>query len=199
MIAASYPAKAKGVRTGMRLNDAKALCPDAIALLSDFTEACRASGQIETILRSLTPAVEQMSVDEWYLDLRELVGGIPSDPGAWARTVQQTISQSVGIGMSVGIAQTKLLAKMASEYRKPAGITIVSDEPSHTAYCILKRPSRGGDSGHRARQTGPRSLFALANGMGFRLRRAKYGRPPLWAARKRPAGRIEGYFCAFHR
>lgn len=138
VIAASYPAKAKGVRTGMRLNDAKALCPDAIALLSDFTEACRASEQIETILRSLTPAVEQMSVDEWYLDLCELVGGIPSDPGAWARTVQQTISQSVGIGMSVGIAPTKLLAKMASEYRKPAGITIVREEASDTEYSILR-------------------------------------------------------------
>jgi len=127
VIAASYPAKAKGVRTGMRLKDAKLLCPDAVALPSDFTETCRASEQIETILRSLTPAVEQMSVDEWYLDLRELVGGIPPDPGIWARNLQKIISESAGISMSAGIAPTKLLAKMASEYRKPAGITIVRE------------------------------------------------------------------------
>ncbi|MDD5041258.1 MAG: DNA polymerase IV [Candidatus Peribacteraceae bacterium] len=138
VIAASYPAKRKGVKTGMRLQDAKKLCPDAIALLSDFTEACRASEQIETILQAQTAAVEQMSVDEWFLDLRELVGGIPADLALWAKNVQHTISSSVGIGMSVGIAETKLLAKMASEYRKPAGITIVVEKSLHTAYCILR-------------------------------------------------------------
>ncbi len=130
VIAASYPAKAKGVKTGMRLKDAKRLCPDAIALLSDFTEACTASQQIETILRTLTPAVEQMSVDEWFLDLTRLVGGIPHDPGTWARNLQKIISESVGIGMSIGIAPTKLLAKMASEYRKPAGVTVVLLPPT---------------------------------------------------------------------
>lgn len=138
VIAASYPAKRKGVKTGMRLQDAKKLCPDAIALLSDFTEACNASEQIETILQAQTAAVEQMSVDEWFLDLKELVGGIPADLALWAKDVQRTISSSVGIGMSVGIAETKLLAKMASEYRKPAGITIVVEESPRTTYCILR-------------------------------------------------------------
>lgn len=130
MIAASYPAKAKGIRTGMRLADARKLCPQAIARLSDFTEACRASEQIETILRSLTPAVEQMSVDEWFLDLKTLVGGTLPNPALWARQLQQAICTSVGIGMSVGIAPTKLLAKMASEYQKPAGVTVVSLPPA---------------------------------------------------------------------
>lgn len=170
VIAASYPAKAKGVRTGMRRKEAELLCPGAIALLSDFTEACTASQQIETILRSLTPAVEQMSVDEWYLDLRELVGGIPHDPETWARELQQTISQSVGIGMSVGIAPTKLLAKMASEYRKPAGITIVRESAAgiresqlQTAYIareifLLDRPVAAIPGIGRARQVHAASL-----------------------------------------
>ena len=127
VIAASYAAKAKGVKTGMRRNDAMKLCPDAVALLSDFTEACTASEQIEMILLSLTPAVEQMSVDEWFLDLTKLVGGVPQDPARWAHELQQSITRSVGIGMSVGIAPTKLLAKMASEYRKPAGVTIIQN------------------------------------------------------------------------
>jgi len=125
VIAASYAAKAKGVKTGMRRKEAEALCPGAIALLSDFTEACTASEQIEMILRSLTPQVEQMSVDEWFIDLTTLVGGLPARLDEWARHLQQRISSSVGIGMSVGIGPTKLLAKMASEYRKPSGITIV--------------------------------------------------------------------------
>lgn len=125
VIAASYAAKAKGVKTGMRRKEAEALCPGAIALLSDFTEACTASEQIEMILRSLTPQVEQMSVDEWFIDLTTLVGGFPDTPDEWARQLQQRISSSVSIGMSVGIGPTKLLAKMASEYRKPSGITII--------------------------------------------------------------------------
>jgi len=130
VIAASYPAKAKGVKTGMRLNEAKKLCPDAIVRLSDFTEACAASEQIEAILRRLTSEVEQMSVDEWFLELKTLVGGVPADLAAWARELQSKIIRSVGIGMSVGIAPTKLLAKMASEYRKPVGVTVISPSPT---------------------------------------------------------------------
>lgn len=137
VIAASYPAKAKGVKTGMRLVEARKLCPDAIARLSDFTEAVRASQQIEEILRSIAALVEQMSVDEWYVDLQSMPGSIPDDLAAWATEIQKNIARSVGLTVSVGIAPTKLLAKMASEYRKPSGITIVSNTLLPTAYCIL--------------------------------------------------------------
>ncbi|MEI8229814.1 MAG: DNA polymerase IV [Candidatus Peregrinibacteria bacterium] len=128
VIAASYPAKAKGIKTGMRLADARKLCPEAITRLSDFTEACRASEQIEEILRSNAALVEQMSVDEWYVDLRSIVEGIPENPHTWAAAIQKKIALSVGLTVSVGIAPTKLLAKMASEYRKPSGITIVTTD-----------------------------------------------------------------------
>ncbi len=125
VIAASYEAKAFGVKTGMPLKEAKKLCPQALALPSDFREALAASREIEMILRDQSPVVEQMSVDEWFLDLHALVGGLPADLDAWAERMQQTISQRVGLTVSIGIGPTKLLAKMASEYRKPAGITIV--------------------------------------------------------------------------
>ncbi|OGJ60620.1 hypothetical protein A3C37_00125 [Candidatus Peribacteria bacterium RIFCSPHIGHO2_02_FULL_53_20] len=133
VIAASYEAKAKGIKTGMRLLDARKLCPGAIERISDFAEACRASVHIEEILARECPAMEKMSVDEWFLDLRTLVGGIPEDLGAWALDTQCMIRRHLDLTVSVGIGPTKTLAKMASEYRKPAGITVVAEEKLQVA------------------------------------------------------------------
>ncbi len=126
VIAASYEAKAFGVKTGMRLIDAVKLCPDAIRMPADFHEAARASHEIEAILKNLCPLVEQMSVDEWYLDVRTVPGGIPSGLTAWALGIQKNISTRVGLTVSIGVGPTKLLAKMAGEYRKPAGVTVLA-------------------------------------------------------------------------
>ncbi|TSC60102.1 MAG: DNA polymerase IV [Candidatus Peregrinibacteria bacterium Greene0416_62] len=126
VIAASYEAKAMGVKTGMRVSDARKICPGAIERISDFAEACRASTHIEEILRRQCPAMEKMSVDEWFLDLRTLVGGIPEDLGTWAADIQHTIQEHLALSVSVGIGPTKTIAKMASEYRKPAGVTAVT-------------------------------------------------------------------------
>lgn len=125
VIAASYEAKAKGVKTGMRLKEALALCPDAIREASDFRETGLASEQIESILLNYCPRIEQMSIDEWYLDLPSCVGGTPPDPAGWAAGLQTTVLRSTALSVSVGIAPTKLLAKMAGEERKPAGITVL--------------------------------------------------------------------------
>jgi DNA polymerase-4 len=125
VIAASYEAKACGVRTGMRFREAQALCPGALSMPSDFHEAARASQEIEDILRNTCPFIEQMSVDEWYMDLRGLVGGMPSSLGYWGEEMQTQILRKTGLSVSVGIAETKLLAKMAGEFRKPAGVTVI--------------------------------------------------------------------------
>ncbi|MEK7218705.1 MAG: DNA polymerase IV, partial [Patescibacteria group bacterium] len=77
VIAASYEAKAKGVKTGMRVKDALLLVPDALRLPSDFRETGLASAQIESVLREMFPVIEQMSIDEWFVDLRALAGGVP--------------------------------------------------------------------------------------------------------------------------
>ncbi len=130
VIAASYEAKAKGVKTGMRLTDALKLVPDAVRMLSDFRETGLASEQIESLLFARTPLLEQMSVDEWFLDLRGVAGGVPPDLDAWTADVRDTVLRKTGISVSVGIAPTKLLAKMASEYRKPGGRTVVDADPS---------------------------------------------------------------------
>lgn len=125
VIAASYEAKAKGVKTGMRLKDALLLCPEAIRQPSDFRETGLASQQIEKILQDHCPRIEQMSIDEWYLDLPSCVGGIPNDVAGWATGLQKMILRNTALSVSVGAAPTKLLAKMAGEERKPAGITVL--------------------------------------------------------------------------
>ncbi|NOS67548.1 MAG: DNA polymerase IV, partial [Candidatus Peribacteraceae bacterium] len=140
VIAASYEAKAFGVKTGMRLKDALQLCPQAIRMPADFHEAARASHEIEAILRTLCPLVEQMSVDEWYLDLRTLQGGIPQNVTAWARAQQENIHRKVGLTVSLGAGPTKLLAKMAGEYKKPAGTTVLGDTLDLEAF-LKDRPA----------------------------------------------------------
>lgn len=130
VIAASYEAKDRGVKTGMPLKEALLLVPDAICMPSDFQEAGLASEQIEQMIRRVCPVVEQMSIDEWYLDLRTLVGGVPADTDGWARRVQKDICTTTGLWVSIGVGPSKLLAKMAGEYRKPRGVTVLSSPPA---------------------------------------------------------------------
>ena len=126
MIAASYEAKAKGVKTGMRLVDARKLCKGAYEMPSDFEETAIASKQIASILEEQCPVMEKMSVDEWFLDLRSMQGGLPDNLFRWAEQMQKDVLKRVGISVSAGIAHSKLLAKMASEYNKPAGVTVIN-------------------------------------------------------------------------
>lgn len=130
VIAASYEAKACGVKTGMRLSEAKTLVPEAIAHPSDFKEACMASRELEAILKDMCPTVEKMSVDEWFVDLRSIPGGIPARLMQWAKETQLIMRRKTHLSVSVGIGPTKVLAKMASEYRKPAGITVLGLNPT---------------------------------------------------------------------
>jgi DNA polymerase-4/DNA polymerase V len=125
VIAASYEAKATGVKTGMPLKEALTFCPNAIRIQSDFHEAALASEEMENILSRSCPLMEQMSIDEWYLDLTTLVGGLPRDPLRWAQETQATIERMTALTVSVGVGPTKLLAKMAGEFHKPAGATVI--------------------------------------------------------------------------
>ncbi len=139
VIAATYEAKAKGVKTGMPLFEARKLVPGAIEMAADFRETGIASEQIESILRSHCPLVEQFSIDEWFLDLGSLVGGAPKDATAWGRTIQKEILLHTALSVSIGIAGSKLLAKMAGEEHKPAGVTAVT--PEDTERFLRSRPA----------------------------------------------------------
>ncbi len=150
VIAASYEAKAKGVKTGMPLFEAIKLCPEAIQMPSDFAETSLASHQIEAILQNHCPIMEQMSIDEWFLDLKSLVGGEPFDLYVWAKDIQQEVLAMTGMSVSVGIGPSKTLAKMASEYRKPAGVTVVEKRDIETF--LADRPVAAIPGIGRARQ-----------------------------------------------
>lgn len=125
VIAASYEAKATGVKTGMPLSEALTLCPKAQQVPSDFAETALASHQIEAMIHNHCPVMEQYSIDEWFLDLRSVVGGIPFDLLLWAKDIQKDIMDSTDLSVSIGVAPSKILAKMAGEERKPAGCTVV--------------------------------------------------------------------------
>lgn len=150
VIAASYEAKAKGVKTGMPLRMAMELCPEAVRMPSDFAETSLASHQIEAILQNHSPVLEQMSIDEWFVDLNALVGGIPFDLYIWAKDIQQEVLAMTGMSVSVGIGPSKTLAKMASEYRKPAGVTVVEKRDIETF--LADRPAAAIPGIGRARQ-----------------------------------------------
>lgn len=139
VIAASYEAKAKGVKTGMPLKEALALCPEALSMPSDFAETGLASAQLQGLMEDICPTIEQYSIDEWFLDLSSIVGGVPFDLLLWASDTQAAIARATDLMVSIGIAPSKTLAKMASEERKPAGITVI--EPHEIEAFLTRRPA----------------------------------------------------------
>ncbi len=122
--AASYEARRYGVHSAMPLRTAYALCPHGIFVPVDGRRYQLASREVMAILRRFTPLVEPISIDEAFLDVtasRALFGDGP----AIAATIKVTIRDEVGLTASVGVAATKLVAKVASDLRKPDGLVVV--------------------------------------------------------------------------
>lgn len=122
--AASYEARRYGVRSAMPLRTAAALCPEGIFLPVDGAKYRRVSAEVMAILRRFTPRIEQISIDEAFLDVAgsEALFGPPE---AIARTIKTAVRVEVGLTVSVGVASTKLVAKIASDLRKPDGLVAV--------------------------------------------------------------------------
>ncbi len=122
--AASYEARAFGVRSAMPLRTAAALCPQAVFLPVRGARYAELSGQVMTILRRFTPIVEQVSIDEAFLDVRgtHVLHGTPERIGA---AIRAAIREEVGLGASVGVASSRLVAKIASDLRKPDALVVV--------------------------------------------------------------------------
>ncbi|MBB5916462.1 DNA polymerase-4 [Nocardia transvalensis] len=121
VLAASYEAKALGVRTPMNAGQALRLCPHAIVVPPRMSAYAQASKAVFAIFRDTTPEVEGISIDEAFLDvggLRRLAG----DPVTIARKLRADVETHVGLPISVGVARTKFLAKVASAVAKPDGL-----------------------------------------------------------------------------
>lgn len=124
VLAASYEAKAYGVRTAMGGGQARALCPHAIVVAPRMSAYSAASAAVFDVFRDTSPIVEPLSVDEAFLDVSGLrrVSGTPVQIGARLR---ERIRDEVGLPITVGIARTKFLAKVASQEAKPDGLLLV--------------------------------------------------------------------------
>jgi DNA polymerase-4 len=124
VLTASYEARACGVRSPMGLTLARRLCPDAIVVEPRFDAYVEASRAVFDIFEHTTPLVEGISIDEAFLDVRgmELMSGTPT---AMAVRLRSEVRERVGLPISVGVASTKHLAKVASDVAKPDGLLVV--------------------------------------------------------------------------
>ena len=125
--AASYEARAFGVRSAMPMARAVRLCPELVIVPPDFERYRSASRQVMEILRACTPLVEPLSLDEAYLDVTENLWGEPLGSRV-ARRLKREILEQTGLTASAGVAPNKFLAKIASGYRKPDGLTVISPD-----------------------------------------------------------------------
>ncbi|MCX7225072.1 MAG: DNA polymerase IV [Burkholderiales bacterium] len=124
---ATYPARQFGVGSAMGLMKAARLCPQAILLPVDFAEYRQYSRAFKTIVTEIAPVMEDRGVDEVYVDFTDVPGGQREGGRVLARLIQESIFDQTGLTCSVGVAPNKLLAKMASEFNKPKGISIVHE------------------------------------------------------------------------
>jgi DNA polymerase-4 len=122
---ATYAARQFGVGSAMGLMKAAKLCPQAILLPVDFEEYRKYSRLFKTEILKLTPLMEDRGVDEVYIDLTDVPGVQDGGGLVLAGVIQASILQATGLTCSIGVAPNKLIAKMASEFNKPNGISIV--------------------------------------------------------------------------
>jgi DNA polymerase IV len=125
---ATYAARKFGVGSAMGVMKAAKLCPDAILLPVDFDQYRHYSQRFKDIITDIAPLMENRGVDEVYIDFTDVPGGQREGGRVLARLIQKAIFDDTGLTCSVGVAPNKLLAKMASEFNKPNGISIVTEE-----------------------------------------------------------------------
>ncbi len=124
VIAASYEAKAHGVRSAMGARQARALCPRAVIVTPRMAAYAEASRAVFGVFERTSPVVEALSIDEAFLDLRGLER-ICGPPVEIARRLRRQVRDEVGLAITVGLAGTKFLAKVASGVAKPDGLLVV--------------------------------------------------------------------------
>jgi DNA polymerase IV len=127
VLAASYEAKARGVQTAMGGRVARRLCPDAVVVSPRMSAYSEASKAVYEVFDDTTPLVEGLSIDEAFLDVRGMQR-IAGTPVEIARRLRSEVRRRVGLPITVGIARTKFLAKVASGVAKPDGLLLVPPE-----------------------------------------------------------------------
>ena len=124
-LAMTYEAKARGVKRGMTLTEVRKLCPEAILLDADHESYELFSGRMNSIIERYSPDIERYSVDESFTDITGMRLPLKMSYEEIALSLKATLKQELGMTFSVGVAPTKALAKIASNFKKPDGLTII--------------------------------------------------------------------------
>jgi len=123
----NYVARKVGVRSGMPISQAWRLCPEAVYLRPNFPLYIEVSNEIMQIARGYADKFEQWGIDEAFLDVSDRVGGF-DEAEALATRIKQEIEEREGLTCSIGVGPNKLIAKIASDFKKPDGLTVVREE-----------------------------------------------------------------------
>ena len=123
----NYEARKSGVRSGMPISMAWRLCPRAVYLPPNFPLYIKVSEEIMALARKYADKFEQWGIDEAFLDVSDEVGSW-AEAEALARSIKQEIKEKEGLTASIGVGPNKLVAKVASDFQKPDGLTIVKEE-----------------------------------------------------------------------
>jgi DNA polymerase-4 len=165
VLAASYEARAFGVHAAMPLGKARKLCPQLIVVDGSFGDYLGISDRVFDLCRDVTPLVEQISIDEAFLDVSGAIHlfGTPAEIGA---RIRRDVRGATGLAISVGVASTKFLAKVASQVAKPDGMVVV--DPATEIDFLHALPVRliwgvGPVTDRRLREMGIRTIGELAH------------------------------------
>jgi DNA polymerase-4 len=175
--AASYEARAFGVRSAMPAIRAERLCPNAIFIPPDFTRYRAVSRIVREILQRHTDLVEPLSLDEAYLDVTENKTGLPTATRV-ARAIREQIREVLNLTASAGVAPNKFLAKIASDWRKPDGLFVIQPEDLDTFLPPLpvgRLPGVGKVTGERLEAFGIRTVGDL-QGLDRQTLQEQFGR-----------------------
>lgn len=132
----SYEARVRGITRAMKLTEVRKLCPDVVILPSDYETYSMFSRRMYEIVRRYTPDVEEYSIDECFADLTGLRGPLHMSYEEMAAAIKRDLETELGITFSVGLSSTKVLAKVGSKWKKPAGLTCI---PSNAVRTFLKK------------------------------------------------------------
>lgn len=163
--AASYEARPFGVRSAMPLGRAKRLCPNAVIVPPDFPRYVAASRAAREIFAQYTDLIEPVSLDEAYLDVTENKAGLPTATRV-AIAIRKQIRDELHLTASAGVAPSKFLAKIASDWRKPDGLFVITPENVATFLPPLpvgRLPGVGRVTEEKLRRLGIRTVGELQN------------------------------------
>jgi DNA polymerase-4 len=164
--AACYIARSFGVRAAMPMFKARRLCPGAIVVAPDFAKYRAVSSEVMQRIRALTPLVQPLSLDEAWMDLSgtERLHGAP--PAMILARLQNEIEKEIGVGVSIGLAPNKLLAKIASDLDKPRGFAVIGLSDAQAILAPLPvtvLPGIGPAAAAALRAEGLRTVGDIAN------------------------------------